>query len=103
MNRRMWERFVLAGMCLMIGCGEAPKFSAQAQGMLKKFEQQMPQHKMQTFEQICKSVEKMHDDKKLTDEEYEALHRVCGQASTGQWDHAEEALKELVETHGSQK
>ena len=90
--------------CLAVGCGgKATQFSQQGQAIVKRFEQQMPQHQTAAFEQLCKEVEKMHDQKKLSDEEYQALHSVCGQAKEGQWDRATANLKPLTESLAAKK
>jgi len=91
------KRAVPLVLCLVLGCGgKAPPMSAQAKSMAKKFEQQLPKHSTDVFKQLCEEVDKMHKGKKLTDEEYNALHRVCSQAKDGQWDRAEKALKPLL-------
>ncbi len=93
------KRLMVVVICFVGGCGgKAPPLSAQAKTMAKKFEQQLPQHKTEIFKQLCDEIEKMHTGKKLTDEEYTALHKVCGPAKEGQWDRAESALKPLKES-----
>jgi hypothetical protein len=60
-------------------------------------------HQTAAFEQLCKEVDRMHDQRTLTDEEYEALHKVCGQAKEGQWDRAAANLKSLTESLAAKK
>ena len=98
------KRLLALVACLAVGCGaKAPQFSQQGQALVKKFEQQLPAHQTVAFEQLCKEVEKMHDQKKLSDEEYQALHKVCGQAKEGQWDRASANLKPLTEALAAKK
>ena len=93
------KRLLAVVACFAVGCGgKAPEFSQQAKAIVKKFEQQLPQHKTASFKQLCEEVDKMHDQKKLSDEEYQALHKVCGQAKEGQWDRAAANLKPLTES-----
>ena len=90
--------------CFAVGCGgKVPQFSQQGQAMVKKFEQQVPQHQTAAFKQLCDEVEKMHKQKKLTDEEHNALHKVCGQAKEGQWDRAAANLKPLTDSVAAKK
>ena len=92
------KRLIPLLVLLTLGCGsKAPPMSEQAKSLAKKFEQQLPKHSAPTFKQLCGDVDKMHDQQKLTDEEYNALHKVCGQAKEGQWDRAASALKPLLE------
>ena len=98
------KRLLALVACFAVGCGgKALQFSQQGQAMVKKFEQQIPQHKTAAFEQLCKEVDKMHDQKKLSDEEYQALHKVCGQAKDGQWDRAAANLKPLTDARAEKK
>jgi hypothetical protein len=98
------KKFLPLSACFVVGCGgKAPPLSPQAQSLVKKFDQQLPQHQTAAFEQLCKEVDKMHDQKKLNDEEYQALHKVCGQAKDGQWDRATENLKPLKESMEAKK
>ena len=93
------KRLLALTACVALGCGgKATPMSAQAKTWAKKFEQQLPQHSTATFKQLCEEVEKQHSTKKITDEEFAALHKVCGQAKDGQWDRAEKALKPLLES-----
>ena len=98
------KRLAVILTCFAFGCGhKAPPFSAQAQGLLKKIEQIMPDRKTAVFDQLCKEIDKQHDQNKLTDEEYNALHKVCVQACAGQWDRAEAALKPVLAAQGQKK
>lgn len=98
------KRLLVLVACFAVGCGgKAPQLSQQGETLVKKFEQQLPQHQTAAFEQLCKEVDKMHDQKKLSDEEYQALHKVCGQAKDGQWDRATENLKPLTESLAAKK
>jgi len=98
------KRSLALAACFVVGCGaKVPQFSQQGQALVKKFEQQVPQHQTAAFEQLCKEVDKMHDQKKLSDEEYQALHKVCGQAKEGQWDRAAANLKPLTESLAAKK
>ena len=98
------KRLLALVACFVVGCGgKAPQFSQQGQAMVMKFKQQLPQHRTAAFEQLCKEVDKMHNQKKLSDEEHQALHKVCGQAKDGQWDRAEANLKPLTESLAEKK
>ncbi len=98
------KRLLALVACLAVGCGgKSPQLSQQGQAMVKKFEQQLPQHKTPTFKQLCEEVDKMHDQKKLSDEEYQARHKVCGQAKDGQWDRAAANLKPLSDAVAAKK
>lgn len=98
------KRLLALVACFAVGCGgKAPQFSQQGQAMVKKFEQQMPQHKTVAFKQLCEEVDKMHKEQKLTDEEHQALHKVCGQAKEGQWDRATANLKPLTDSLAEKK
>ena len=98
------KRALLLVGCLLLGCGaKVPPLSSESKAMVRKFETHMPQHKTQLFEGLCKDVEKMHDSKKITDEEYKALHSVCGPASTGQWDRAKSNLDPLLKAMNEAK
>jgi hypothetical protein len=98
------KRLLALFACVVVGCGgKVPPLSSQAQALVKKFEQQLPKHQTAAFDQLCKEVDKMHEQKKLTDEEYQALHKVCGQAKDGQWDRATDNLKPLKESMEAKK
>ena len=98
------KRLLALVVCFAVGCGGKPiQFSQQGQALIRKFEQQLQQHQTAPFEQLCKEVDKMHDQKKLSDEEYQALHKVCGQAKAGQWDRAAANLKPLTESLAEKK
>jgi hypothetical protein len=98
------KRLTVLLALLVAGCGgKAPPMSAQAKSLAKKFEQQLATNNPAIFKQLCDEVEKMHTSKKLTDEEHEALHKVCGQAKDGQWDRAKAALKPLLEAIEAEK
>lgn len=100
MKRRLW----LLPVCLAVGCSaKVPPLSPASQAMVRKFEQQIDRHKTQTFEEMCKEIEKLHSDKKITDEEHAALHSVCGQASRGEWDRAKGNLDLLVKSMAEKK
>ena len=88
----------------LLGCGsKVPPLSSESKAMVRKFEEHLPRHKTQTFETLCKDVEKMHDTNKISDEEFEALHKVCGPASTGQWDRAQSNLQPLLQAADEKK
>jgi hypothetical protein len=108
MNRFVLEypmrRAALIAVAVMLGCsGKTAPLSSEGQAMLKKFETHLPRHKVEAFESMCKDVEKLHDSKKITPEEYEALHKVCGPASTGQWDRAQVAFDALTKAQQAEK
>ena len=92
------KRWLSLAACLVLGCGGKPlQFSEPGKAMVQRFEAQLPQHKTAAFKQMCEELDRMHKDGKVSDEEYEALHRVCGQAKEGQWDRAASSLKPLSE------
>jgi hypothetical protein len=91
-------------VCVALGCGaKVPPLSSDSQAMVRKFDEHFSRHKTQTFEGLCKDVDKMHNSKKITDEEFDALHKVCGPASTGQWDRAKANLDPLLKAMNEKK
>ena len=98
------RRISVFALVMLAGCGaKTPPLSSESKAMVSRFEEHLPRHKTQTFEGLCKDVEKMHDTKKISDLEYDALHKVCGPASTGQWDRAKVALDNLVKSVDEKK
>src|SRR5262245_20314118 len=98
------KRLLAFAFCLVLGCGaKVPPLSSESQLMVRKFEDHMPRHKTQTFESLNKDLEKLHDSKKITDEEYQVLHKVCEPASKGQWDRATTALEPLLKAPEAKK
>src|SRR5262245_61735344 len=98
------KRIMALSFCVLMGCGaKVPPLSSESKAMIRKFEAQFSAHKTQTFDQLCKEVDKLHSSKKITDQEFEALHGVCGPASTGQWDRAKPNLELLVKAANEQK
>ena len=82
---------------LALGCGgKAPPLSPQGEAMVKRFEQNLPAHKTAAFKQMCEEVERYHKDGKISDEEYQSLHKVCGYGKDGVWDRAASNLKPLA-------
>jgi hypothetical protein len=101
---QIMKRVLIFTACLALGCGaKVPPLSSESQAIVRKFEEHLPKHRTQLFEGLCKDVEKLHDTKKITDEEYAALHNVCGPASTGQWDRAQENLEPLKKAVSEKK
>ncbi len=98
------KRLIVALACVALGCGgKVPQLSEQGKSFMKRFEQQMPNHKTPAFKQMCDEIEKLHDQKKMSDEEYKALHKVCGPGGEGQWDRATAGLKALTAAQSEKK
>src|SRR5437870_3107928 len=91
------KRWLFALPFLLLGCGaKVPQFPAEEQDLLKRFEKEIAGHKVPALKQLCDRVDKLHDEQKLTDEQYQALHKVCGPAVEGQWDRADALIKSLI-------
>jgi hypothetical protein len=98
------KRIVILMLLAGLGCGsKPPPLSAESKAMILKFDEHLSRHKTQTFEGLCEQIEKLHETKRITDEEHSALHKVCGPASTGQWDRAKAALDPLLKAMSSEK
>lgn len=98
------KRLIVLSFCVLMGCGsKMPPLSSESKAMIRKFDEHLPKHKTQLFEGLCKDVEKLHSSNKISDQEFEALHSVCGPASTGQWDRAKSNLDPLLKTMNEQK
>jgi hypothetical protein len=98
------KRIIALSFCVLMGCGaKVPPLSSESKAMIRKFDDQFSKHKTATFEQLCKEVDKLHSSNKISDQEFEALHGVCGPASTGQWDRAKPNLDLLLKALDEQK
>jgi hypothetical protein len=99
------KRLLVFLFCALLGCGgsKAPPLSSDSKAMIRKFEEHLPNHKTQLFEGLCKEVDRLHNSNKISDEEFQSLHSVCGPASTGQWDRAKTNLEPLSKAMNEQK